>query len=557
LFYANPCTGETDKLRAQVRWRVSTGLMTAEYFNNDTLSWESAGTQAVVAGEVWDLYLLVRKVDNDPRLYEAAFVAKKYVAHQQTDAQVHNWGYTHSEYIVFTGHSVPGDDTYALKETDFGVEFDSPATVLPLQTVEIHTLGYVTVRGDEGVYLENNAVKGGDPIVEYNHRQVPGRSRRYFDDLQMFSSREGEPTSQIELYKLDEDYKTPAIHFYDGFLMSFAGKSAFGGDSWTLQRSATNDIDSVSSNRLHGYWVSRDESETVTIYADALDSSLDTFRADCFVVQGVNVASVKVVGKDTIGAAWTDLGTIDLTRGRFTNAAAVEGDHVTLRNSELELVPGTYDEHVHYLRNSNGAAPVLKIVSTADTELTAKKKSTHAWAASEVHTVTSSRGKVELLEEVEHRFLGFQIEPQSTYEGYFKISVADFGMLAEMPGDENADVGSGELNTFSGDSIIFVDNQSVDVGTRRSAPSFTYTWGVASAETYLTVLAMIDKVSLNSKPVWVFPKSTRAKDDSFELCLIDGSVSHSILRDFHEDVTDRDDNQPLYSVALTLRSVGE
>tara|TARA_Y100000034_G_scaffold130321_2_gene188486 strand:+ start:29141 stop:33958 length:4818 start_codon:yes stop_codon:yes gene_type:complete len=559
-FYAQPYFTDNveptpTKVAAEVRWNILGDTAQAQAYDYNLDDWVTLGEVDNFQDDIWDLYIFVRRHDNSFSRYQCAFVAKRSSENQlETSENLFDW--SNEDFFFFERSFIVADTSFVDDETVAQIAYRSKDTSTYNEFSDIYVMGYCTIKGDEGIYVEEDDIKGGNPEITYIDIALPGEDYRVFDDTRIFESRENEPQYLHRMFKLDEDYKTGEIHWYNGFAFSFAGESSIAGDSWSLTRSLVNDLQSLKSKSLHGLWASSGEDEDVYIWADAFDSLRDKFVADTFFVKGVNVTEIDVVAKDNLIDPWTTIGSIDLERGKFTVTDYEERDQLRLRRDDLRLYRGKFLEHEFNLNSDAMNSPTLRIDDSDNTDLFLDFKQRDAgfdWSTDTLR-IFSSRGYLKLDDTVSYRFLGFKIPAQRTYEGWFQIHTLDFGHARELPVKEFASTGSGESYTTQSSVYYVVDNQPVSVSRNRLIPTFLYEFSLASAELYLEMLSMVDNASVNSDPIWVVKDGFRSRD-SFELTLIDSDVGHSLIAD--RSFEEYGDSEAVYRVSISFRSVGE
>ncbi len=383
--------------------------------------------------------------------------------------------------------------------------------------------------------------KNGGAVIDVSWE---GRQWRSLNDRLTLNRTE----QDTPIYKLrsvrqySEEGVSPFIHWPNGIKYQFSGQAMGVGDRWELSRQVISDTSYLMSSRLHGVWYTQADGSAVYIWADAEDSNMDKFLVNCFMVLGSNTRKVTLVGKDTIGAGWTEIAELDLKRYALQGLTHIDADGVDVVSvNGAKFLEGTFERGFkHYYEAAGNRNAEVKKAAVSEIVLDSDVARTETEA-----TIFRTDGVKVLDEEVSYRYIGLKLDDASTAEGYYLLHTFDFGYSGDVFGSYRHKLGGGMFVGVDGNVNVVTPQQLVRTKSIREKGTFTFEFAFVDSEVYANVLALVDKVSRSSRPVWVYKDGTFGGD--VWLCLIDRQVDHGVLTD--------ENGEKYYSMTISLRSV--
>lgn len=555
FFSCHPMVGTGDNkfdspfYKCRLRFKIEGDSSTAQVYNYDTTTWDDLYIFEGLEAGVLDYYILVQQTEEDKM--RAMFVIKSFndVASTLNDSTYsYDFRTTGEEFYPYL--DFVGDDSDLTESTTFGVTASASSSGANRdEYVNIYEMGYNTLKADKGVYNVVTTSKDGSDFDLYEDYHYEGIRYRDFDDTKLFSHKTGVPDYKFRIYTLNDSKITNRFHYYNGFSFSLFGSSTYKGDELYLERERVNDVTQITSKNLHGIWYSKNDTQDMYIWADSLDSGLSKFYADTFVVSGCNVPSIKIVGKDLIGDAWTELGEIDLIRYHSDDSNVVEdGVFFNTYLSGMDVGTGLFDRGRFYYYTPSLTDNTGLLLRSSGNEIVGKKATSSTIFSNPDFSIFRSKGFEILDEPVQYRYLGIKLEAFETYEGVFFMESFDFGKYREIPLLYNHDIGSGKDIQLKSDVEFIHTEQGVNLGDKVKNPSFNLEYSFVSAQTFMTVMSMVEKTSFNSKPVWVV-EGSNGKHKELTLTLQKEGVKTSVLYD--------EEGVSYYTLSMTLEGVGE
>jgi len=515
---------------------------------------DSSGTEqlfSTVTGldhtKVYDFYIIAKRIGQDKA--RITWVIKD--PHHVDGA--HSYDFK-SDLVAYQQLDLVTVKVNSATEQGFAtVQLGEAASSTYTEYVRVYEIGMNLLRADSGLWREQLGDKGGGPdtttfYVADHFDSGLGRFRQ-FDDTKIFEYQDGSPQYDVRLGYFNSASRTSSVHWYNGFLMRFSDGFGFKDDEWSVKRTLANSPNLILSKNIAGLWVSSADTATATIYADAQDSGLESFRADSFVVTGANVDSIKVVGKVLSGDAWTVIGTIDLEVFKIKDPDFSSfGVEAMMQSDNSNFDYGRFEDPKYYVKEATGANSAAKVVGSIGDQVLLKHDSTNVYAATEASVLTS-RGVLKLDAEVEYRYMGFQIEPYETYEGYFTLTGLDFGVARELPVEYNHSVGTGLEYTMKTGVKYIISQQAIALEDQdKILKVYKFVYKLLDGASFLQLASISDDIALNRRPVWVLPPYSVDRH-SPQLCLIDSDFKHKVIKD--------EDGVKYYEVSITLQGVDE
>jgi hypothetical protein len=425
-------------------------------------------------------------------------------------------GFTGSLFFLRFENSMgePNDDSLALREIDWGI----------LETQQ----GFYSYTGVDSLFSQN-FLPNSNKII------------RKFDDSQIFSEGSVPDYSFKAVQTTLEDGFTYERHFPYGFVSKFRASSLSLGDKWFLFRDELLSK-SLDPFNVHTIWSSDDDESGGRIWADAIDSDLDSFSADTFIVEGVNVKSVKIIGRNIPSDPWSTFSEISLLRNIIDIERIQRTDKGYLIHSKSYTLDIAYDEVCYLYQNGSNPALISKFYEGVFYIYT-DKDLPYTEGLAEIYSSKSSKI---ITEPVRYRQIGFQIDALPTAEGYFKVSSLAFGKYNEIPLLYNNDIGSGVTYNLNVENFYTFDNQSFFKYDKIMSKQYNLTYSLFDSLSYAKFRSIMDETSISRKPVWIIDRHL-VNPREFSLTLSSGQANASVIKDNSSEV--------IYSVSMNFRSV--
>jgi len=526
-----------------------TGTQADLYYYDDTLS--AVFFKSITGldpSKIYDFYIIVKRVGFDKA--RVTWVIKE--AHHVGGQHIYDFkseivGHEQIDLVVIKTDSATST---AFATVRIG---DGPAETAYNEFVRVYEMGMNPLEADSGVWTEELGGKGATAFSFFIPSSFDSGLGRFrdFDDTKIFEYQAGTPQYDLRLGYFNSSSLTASAHWYNSFLMRFSDGYGFKDNAWSVQRKLSNSPDVVLSKNIAGLWISSGDTELTTIHADCQDSGLEAFRADTFIVTGSNISSIKVVGKALSGDAWTDLGTIDLEVFKLGGPGGPDfndyGDDATIASDDSEFQFGRFSDRQYYMKESTGVNKAAKVVGAIDNQILLEHDTANSYSADEA-SIYVSRGTLRLDEEVEYRFIGFQLAPFETFEGHFTLTGLDFGVARELPVEFNHNVGSGLEYTMKTKVEYVISQQAIALEDQdKILKLFKFVYKVMDGQSFLKLASISDDISLNRRPIWVVPPYS-VNPHQPQLCLID-DFTHKTLID--------ENGEKYYEVSITFIGVDE
>lgn len=542
---------DTPYYKVEARFLIYGSTIEAEIYNYSNSAWENVKTWTNQAAGVrpLDFYILVQS-PGESAYGKAVFIIKDPVHIQSVVKGLGRMDFqTTSQYAREVDFRIDDADNNDFSE--FGVKFDTNTTGADIaEEAFIYHLGFNTLVADTGMAEQASLEKppgSGNNVDTYNSRHLPGERQYAFDDSKIYEYNDV-PQYGFKPGIEDNESRSGAFHWWNGFNFHWSGRGAYRSDSYDLARQVVNPVSDILPRKLHGIWISKDDSSQEYISSDANSDSLEEYTADTFIVKGANVRWIDVVGKDAPGDPWTDIGTIDFVDFLFESCTVDQnGTEVILECPNVDLHSGYYRKNPGYLYSKTDAQ-FLKIVDNHGSVFKCQAKEGETFSSGDYEYIQRN-GVLTLDEPVERRFIGFEIPAQNTYEGRFYIYKIDFGKRGVLPEFQSYDEGGGRTLDFSIESSKYFDSQVYKFsGDRQIVPNYDLSYETAGSETFIRLKSMFEFMNTNRKPFWVLVK----KKDKYvraDLCLLEGDLAYDLYRD--------EEGELIHTINLTPRGVSE
>lgn len=532
----------TNRWKATARLIVDSLDLRAEIFNPYTATWDIVYTWSnyLAAFEIVDYYILGRITDDvpnsDPKcLFQFSWKRRsKNVANHSIPEFYEDY---RQEASVVSGQGFC--ETAPAETTVFDITGGAGAGT---EIVNLYQAGWNVLDVDDGLLIENP--KGAGDFVTVTS-SLPGEDWwRMNDRLLLLKSLDDDPPAGlIPSAEHTIERVTPSIHWPNGFKYRFSGPWTAISDRWELGREVIQNTATLLSSRLHGIWWTVTDGTDVYIWADAVDSDLREFYVNCFMVRGYNARELTLVAKDNLIDPWIEIAKLDLKHYALSGVAhaAISGvDVLEVANATFEN--GEFHKSVPMRYEEAGLADVRVLDSNVDEVYL---NSDLARVATE-GVIFGDTGVKVLDTPIQYRFVGFKIASRSTEEGHFLARTVDFGYATNLPPGCGHAEGGGRATNFSNVVRVGPDEQPFALRSVPGSNEFELEYKLPDALSYAKLMALVDKISHSSKPLWIFQRYDD-RPDRVWLCLVAGSVNHGLIRD--------EEDEEYYSLTLKLEQV--
>lgn len=422
-----------------------------------------------------------------------------------------------------------------------GVNFPNPGTTSD-NSVRIYQMGWNMLDVDDAYVF--SSPKGAWSLDSYTGAyssfRFSGSSwRKLNDGFLMNRSRETPAYLFCPSSNHIQGGHTPLMHWYNGFLYQLSGFSSAVNDQWTLSREVILNTSWLASKRLHGLWYTQLDTSDVHIWADAADSQMDKFYINSFMVLGANMRELVLVGKDNLMDSWTELGTLDLKVYDIDDVAVAGSGAVeaTITGADMLVGTGRQPEPLYY--ESAAGDRYAKVLKCAGERVYLDAPS----AQTAGDAVMFGRKGVKLLDEpVRYRYIGIKVPASDTYEGRFEMHTFDFGYVSDIPLKYHAASAQVQLQ-IEGETKMVFDENSIARRRRTGYNDYRLQYRILDRLTYQKILAAVDKISYNRRPIWLLEEESNLID----LCLITSPPQHELIVD--------EDGDEYYTLSFSARSV--
>jgi hypothetical protein len=371
------------------------------------------------------------------------------------------------------------------------------------------------------------------------------------------------------------------IYLTNGFSSRFIG-SNLSRNTFTMQRTEVNSPNSIKTNNLQGRWLSESDNITVKLWADAQDSGLDKLYFNRFAISGTNVSQFFIIVRDSEEESWRRVQYIDTSiqgwSGLSANSYSALLKEIVNKKGKLnpsglnvELIGDLDSFRTDLISSEINLIQLAGDVYTSDDYITpfvdTTKQMIRSGERNENYrigllqddriTVIRSDEDVEIptmltifnedyqqkLVENSARFVGIEIPPQKTYEGYYTIGSLEIGKSDQIGQKFSASDQTGISLSYNIDKSYLIDSASFSIGFKNIERNYMIEYAASSKLDYLKLKSMIESISLSNDPIWIFEEdSTRGY-----LCLCSESPKYEILLD--------DDNTKIYTISIKMRVV--
>jgi hypothetical protein len=393
-----------------------------------------------------------------------------------------------------------------------------------------------------------------------NNPNPSGTSR---NDRKVFDIYNGDLKDPIHLYRTRHPFLKSVngyAHWPNGFEFCLSDYSVSSGDRYTLQRESIFNLDSIASNRIHGTWRSLKDDSSIKIYADAFDSGYQTFMFDSLVLEGANFPRFKIIATNDLSDPWQELAEVSLVKFSFNNLQYESGSDYIILEGDFDFNKGKFEWRDSYFNSED-----VEIIGFQQTEM-GPIAITEPIKASKVIKCEYDRiwitkgaprnspngyifsNKVSKIFESFHsyRYVGIEILPYRTKEGYFTIQSLDFGKIRDIPLKYNHDVSSG-ASLESSSKVYFVeDEQAFSALEKKASKIYDLQYSIVDGGLFMKIISAMEAITLKRKPIWIIDNYLSDKEE-FTLCLSQNDVNSEVLVD--------EDGEKFYKINIGFKSV--
>jgi hypothetical protein len=408
----------------------------------------------------------------------------------------------------------PNDDSISIREIDWG-----------------------TLETNQGFY----SYTGTDSLFSQDFLPNSNKIIRTFDDFQLFS--EGSiPDHSFKVVQTSiGDGFCYERHFPYGFVMKFMASSLSLSDRWSLSRDELMSR-SLDPFNVHTVWTSDNDESGGRIWADAIDSNLDSFPADTFIVEGVNVKSLNLIGRNSPSEPWGVFSNIDMLRNVIEIDRVQRTDKGYLIQCKADVLDISHDEQC-YLYQDNFEPAIISSFHDGSIYIYTDKNIPYYEGLAKIY---SNKGSKIIDEPVKYRQIGIQMPNQVTAEGYFKIASLAFGKYNDIPILYNNDLGSGVKYSLSVENFYAFDNQPFFKYDKIMVKEYNLTYSLFDSLSYAKFRSIVNEASVSRKPVWIIDRYL-VNPREFSLALNVGQSQATVIKDNSSEV--------IYNVSMNFRSI--
>jgi len=497
----------------------------------------------IAVGEIYDISILVRR--SDKLRATGTFVVKqcRHLMNESYEFRNDLVGHSTSSAIRGTIQTIPAIS---------GMEIEgNPDTAYASEVLYVYSMEWGLLKKDMGHYrLVDSLLKDefNEPIyqVPITSKDRPeGRWWRNYNDQRLLTySTQGGARPQYSFivgYSQDNGY-SPGFHWYNGFIITFAGSTVFPEDEWTVRRLLANSPVSSHSDELHGLWVSEtdgiQDGVKISIYGNRLDQSLGVtgeLRCDTVVLTGVNFEKVRLT---------SDLGepmaVADSIKFRVNITEVVSDLPYLTLVSDKYMDHGKFSNENIYIRLGSGRP--MKVVEIFGDNIKVRPSSDDQVVLPGEAIVFGGNIIMRFNGIIDMPLVNLIIPEQITFEGYYRIHCVDAGKLLEISSDAPGE--SYFRETAKTVKLNVSGNQAVNVrsvDSNERAVELTYTTRDIAA--WMELTSLVERIGVSRKPVWMF-RDRFYKRLSANLCLLGGSPTYRPIIDSSGDKS--------YELQLTL-----
>jgi len=367
------------------------------------------------------------------------------------------------------------------------------------------------------------------------------RLSRVFTDDQVFI--EGTlPDHYLRLtQRYDNSGRTYERHWPYGFVTNVLGSDVKASDRWFLSRDFMS-ANSLNPFNVHTVWTSNEDGTVGKIWANANDSNLDKFNLDTLVIDGINFPEFYIVGKNLIGDSWLRISKVNSKKYELKISSVIDsGSSVALKLEGSEPVQDLGETLYLYQENFRAFKVIEIIGSTIYIEPNGQELPFVGMAK-----VFSSKCSKILDQVKNYRFVGIEIEPFNTHEGYYRVGSLGFGKYSEIPIENNHTLGTGISYSLDTQVEYAYSNQPYFVFDTVIKKDYSLSYSIFDSMSYMKFRNVLSETSVSRSPVWIIDRY-KVDNKEFNLCLIDGDMSSGLLRDDPENI--------VYTVNMKFRSI--
>jgi hypothetical protein len=525
--------------------------LVCQVWDDGSSSWVTVHTfeDYITSPEIVDYFILIKVDDKQGSVSPSARVIFAYKRRQKNIYAAAGPEYFESYQSEGDWVSVEAGTEVVTTETS---SWTMSGTTFPTlgstsnNSVRLYQMGW-NMLNIEDAYVFNDPKGGWTGDVyngSYSGTNFVGSSWRSFNDGFLMNNTQTPAYQFLPSSNHIDGGHTPLMHWYNGFRYQLSGFSSAIDDSWTLSREVILHTSWLASKRLHGWWYTQFDTSDVYIWADALDSQMDKFYANAFMVLGANMRRVVLVGKDDLLDPWTELATLDMKVYDINDATygtAVGTKVEATVPASLLVGTGRKPNELYWEEDGKRHAKVLKC---ADDKVYLDAPATHASG----DVVVFAKKGVKVLEDaVRYRYIGIKVPQADTYEGRFEMHTFDFGYVSDVPLKYHASSGSSVQLKIEGVTKMVFDENSVTRRRRTAVNEYKLEYKILDRLTYQKILAAIDKISYNRRPIWLLERNDDNPSHMIDLCLITDPPKHELIVD--------EDGEEYYTLTFGARSV--
>jgi hypothetical protein len=410
-------------------------------------------------------------------------------------------------------------------------------------------------------------------FVDYGANPFIGGSSMPRNDSPTFALQDGHARTHWMLAATSGNVSCE-LYYPQGFKTRFTGTSNLTGDSLTLTRSVVTSPNNMLSSKLHGFW--RASSSSAIIWADAQDSGLTSFVFDTILLKGKNFKDYQVIVRDSDSDPWQVVATVNSSHTRYRALANLSFPNSRILEADMKFYP---DHHAMLDRRSwvqsldtlellalddeamVCAPPTTQVINQILSPFTESIRLPTPTLALPVRyqdvpdapgssfdfdaQVYSSDHFHRLSEPLRARYAGIRVSSSTPLPGgAVELESFDLGYASDLI-DTLPDNGRGFQYEYASDVQYVLNNQVSESNVKNVSKQYNLSYGVTKSSTAHKIEAILSKISLNAKPIWVIEDVN--DPDSCRLCLCDGEATRELLVDKVE--------ARAYSITLKLKAV--
>ncbi len=499
------------------------------YLNSSSVFVPIGDAIPIQPGDIYDLVIIAKKIST--KKATAVWMVKR-----PSDANGLSYDFRNN-LVGYSKGEVPLVNLTELTLDPFTFVLTKGSGLSATQVVEVFSTEIAILKSETGSFRTKSEDKGDiDPyvqVVSSPYRSELGYWRDFDDEkLLMYS---GAPQYAFIAGYNSSSQSSYHFHFYNGFIFWFENNTAYPEDSWKVQRVVSNNPSNLLSKTLHGFWMSNEDGQSITISVIPEESGGPT-RFDTIILSGCNFhkASLFINGADHPVVA------IDTTYF-FVEVESVtqQGDFYYLLLTHI-IDTGRFSESLAYLQIGQGKP--VKIIESVGSVLKVSSEELPLPGAARIFGGTAY---IALNEIIEASTIDLFIPEQQTHEGYYQMSLADIGKKLNVWPDATGEGYFTESCVV--DSSLLVGNQAYSQRqTLSQSKSAQLTYISQSLRLWMELTSLVENLSVSRIPVWLL-RDIRMRKKQAHLCLVSGPSTYSPLLD--------DEGEESYQITIPLKAV--